>query len=57
MDKRRDYNRASPEERQGPVDGSVECDCPAKTCQPQNNVGHFCWRTGCPIYKRDFAHE
>lgn len=35
--------------------GTVECDCPAGTCQPQSNIGRYCWRTGCPIYARDFA--
>lgn len=35
----------------------TECDCPAKTCQPQSNVGYFCWRTGCPIYARDFPQH
>jgi hypothetical protein len=34
-----------------------ECNCPARTCQPEDNVGRFCWRTGYPIYARDFAHE
>ena len=34
--------------------GPVECGCPARTCQPQNNIGRFCWRSGCPIYARDF---
>lgn len=33
----------------------IECGCPARTCQPKINVGRFCWRTGCPIYARDFA--
>lgn len=32
----------------------IECGCPAKTCQPEKHIGRFCWRTGCPIYARDF---
>lgn len=32
----------------------LECNCPERTCQPEDNVGRFCWRTGCPIYPEDF---
>jgi len=38
-----------------PFAAPTECDCPERTCQPQNNIGKFCWRSGCPIYTRDFA--
>jgi hypothetical protein len=31
-----------------------ECNCPERTCQPENNIGRFCWRSGCPIYASDF---
>lgn len=32
----------------------TECNCAARTCHPKDNVGRFCWRSGCPIYARDF---
>ena len=27
----------------------AECDCPEKTCQPKQNEGRYCWRSGLPI--------
>lgn len=26
-----------------------ECNCPEKTCQPKQNEGRYCWRSGEPI--------
>lgn len=37
-----------------PSAAPTECNCPARTCQPEGNIGRFCWRSGCPIYARDF---
>ncbi len=38
-----------------PFAAPTECGCPARTCQPEKNIDRFCWRTGCPIYAKDFA--
>lgn len=38
-----------------PFAAPTECNCPERACDPGDNVGHYCWRTGCPIYARDFA--
>lgn len=32
----------------------AECDCPARTCQPESNVGRYCWRSGFDIRASDF---
>lgn len=40
-----------------PSAAPTECHCPERTCQPQDNIGRFCWRTGCPIYARDFPQH
>lgn len=31
-----------------------ECNCPARTCQPANNIGKVCWRSGFDIRASDF---
>jgi hypothetical protein len=45
-------NRA--QEGDEPSAAPFECNCPERTCQPENNIGRFCWRSGCPIYASDF---
>lgn len=32
----------------------AECNCPERTCQPENNVGKVCWRSGFDIRASDF---
>lgn len=32
----------------------TECGCPAQTCQPEKNIGRFCWRSGFSIFASDF---
>lgn len=36
-----------------PSAAPTECNCAAKTCMPQNNVGHYCWRSGITIRVED----
>lgn len=37
-----------------PSAAPIECDCAVRVCRPESNVGRYCWRSGWPIFARDF---
>lgn len=39
------------------VQACTECDCPAKTCKPEQNEGRVCWRSGCGIPVGYFSEQ
>lgn len=42
------------EEIKWPPAFSIECKCEPFTCRPEQNVDRYCWRSGCPIFAKDF---